>query len=174
MNPGVKNFLRFHDAELEFVFNEGEWWVAIKPICEALKVDYNRQFQNLKRDTDLKQLYAKQHTTGADNKLYEMICLPEYIIYWWLATIHTNSEELRMYRMECAKILHAHFKGSIGDRGEERKKILLEQIKAEETIDELKQKLKETAEYKAVQVAIEKKRNLSNQAHQLDEYLIQG
>lgn len=61
-------FLEFNGKAVYFLAKGGSYWIAIKPICESLGVDYNRQFQNLKADKILSQLFAKQQMTGADGK----------------------------------------------------------------------------------------------------------
>ena len=49
MKSKIKKFLEFNGKTISFLCKEGEYWVAIKPICEALGVNYNRQYQNLKK-----------------------------------------------------------------------------------------------------------------------------
>ena len=72
---------------------DGSWYVAVKPICEALNVDYTEQFKNLKEDEILSQLLCKHTTVAADNKQREMVCLPEKYIYGWLFSVKSNSPE---------------------------------------------------------------------------------
>ena len=121
-NPHAQNltptdkFLEFNGKVIYFLAKDGQYWIAIKPICEALKVDYNRQFQNLKKHKVFMQLFAKQQMTGADGKLYLMISLPEQFIYGWLFTINSENEGLANYQLECCQILYSHFHGKITSR----------------------------------------------------------
>lgn len=77
----TNKFLQSKGKTIFFHAVDGEYWIAIKPICEALNINYNRSFQNLKEDEILSQLFAKQQMVGADNRLRKMISLPEKYIY---------------------------------------------------------------------------------------------
>lgn len=65
------------------------------------------------------------HTTGADGKTYDMVCLPLEFVYGWLFSIDTNlvADECRdtveIYQLECYQALYGHFAGSIRCRVEE-------------------------------------------------------
>jgi len=88
-----KKFLEFNGRNIYFLAIDGKYWIAVKPICEALKVNYNRQFQNIKSDPILVQLFAEQQMVAADGKLRKMVCLPEKFIYGWIFTIQSSSQE---------------------------------------------------------------------------------
>ena len=89
--------------------------VPIRPICEALGIDYSRQLKKIKDDPDLGSVVGLKPTTGADGKTYEMCCLPLEYIFGWLFTIspsnvHEDAQEIvRKYRMECYHALFQHF-----------------------------------------------------------------
>lgn len=136
-------FLNFNGKNLLFLSNDGTYWVAIKPICEALNVNYNRQYQNIKEDEILSQLFAKQQTVGADNKLRNMICLPEKYVYGWLFSIKSASEELKEYKLECYNILYNHFHGAITGR----KKLLFKRMDVRLRMWKLKEELKGNKAY---------------------------
>ncbi|MBW7868873.1 MAG: hypothetical protein H3C31_11160 [Brumimicrobium sp.] len=53
-------FLQFNGKNIIFLNVDGTYWVAIKPICEALNVDYIRQFKNLKEGKILAPALSKQ------------------------------------------------------------------------------------------------------------------
>ena len=116
MKPAVRKFLEFNGKTIYFLAKDGAYWVAIKPICEALKINYDRQFKNLKSDKIFGQLYAKQHMVGADSRLRSMISLPEKWIYGWIYRINSDSPELLAYQVECCEVLHDYFHGSITSR----------------------------------------------------------
>lgn len=81
--------------------------IPVKPICEALGVDYSTQHQRIKNDEDLSQLSRLAYTVGADNKNREMLCLPLKYVFGWLFTINPNNvkeeirEAVREYRKSC-------------------------------------------------------------------------
>lgn len=63
----MNKFLQFNGRNIYFQSVDGEFYIAIKPICEALELEYTRQFKNLKEDKILGQLLAEQPMVGADN-----------------------------------------------------------------------------------------------------------
>lgn len=133
MNPHQK-FLQFNGKTIFFQSYDGNFWIAIKPICEVLNVNYNRQLLTLKNDDFFSQLYSLQDMVGADNRVRKMVCLPEKYIYGWLLSLNSSSPELKSYKKECYDILYNHFHGAITGRKELLKKKVeldIELIKAE-------------------------------------------
>jgi len=116
MKKEVKKFLEFNGKVIYFVAADGQYWIAIKPICEALGVDYERQRKNLKEDGILCQLPSEQTVVAADGKLRKMVCLPEFFIYGWIFSIQSQNEDLQTYKLECYRVLYEHFHGTIGGR----------------------------------------------------------
>jgi prophage antirepressor-like protein len=113
MKKLINKFLEFNGKAISFLSVDGQWWVAIKPICDVLDVEYTRQFKNLKADKILDQLLAEQPMVGADGRLRKMICLPEKFIYGWLFSINSESEGLLEFKRECYEVLFDHFHGGI-------------------------------------------------------------
>ena len=56
-------FLSFNGKAIYFKENQNEYWIAIKPICEALNVDYIRAYKNLTKDELLNGVLSKQTLT---------------------------------------------------------------------------------------------------------------
>jgi hypothetical protein len=139
MTTKSKQFLNFNGQNINVLSKDGTTWVAIKPICEALKVNYDRQFKNLKNHPLLNQLYANQHTVAKDDKLREMVCLPEKFIYGWLFSINSDSEDFLKYQLECYDILFNHFHGATTHR----LSLLQQKSHDEKVLAELNNKLKE-------------------------------
>lgn len=71
--------------------NDPKKLIPIKPICEALGIDYARQFQKLKDDEDLGPTIGLTPTVAADGKIREMVCLPMEFIFGWLFTINPKN-----------------------------------------------------------------------------------
>lgn len=118
MKNQIKKFLEFNGKSIHFLAVDGEYWIALKPICEALNVDYIRQFKNLQEDEILSQLLSEQTMVAADNKMRKMVCLPEFFIYGYIFSIQSASKELQGYKLECYRILYEHFHGAITGRKE--------------------------------------------------------
>lgn len=112
----TQQFLQFNGTNIYFLDIEGVYWIAIKPICEALNVNYNRQFQNLKKDEILRPAFALQQMQVGNDQHRKWICLPEFFIYGWIFQIKSKSEELKKYKWKVYNILYNHFKGTITQR----------------------------------------------------------
>jgi len=108
--------LEINKREILFKYINGQWWIALKPICEALGVNYDRALQNVKSDEILFQLYAKQHMVGADFKNREMVSLPERYIYGWIFSLQSKSEVLIAYKKQCYDILYDYFHNKLVER----------------------------------------------------------
>lgn len=158
----MKKVLDFNGKEILFTLVNGEYWIAIKPLCEALDLEYTRQFKNIKSDKILNQLLAKQPTTGADKKTYNMACLPEKYIYGWLFSIRSNSQILEDYKLKCYDLLYNHFSGTIIQRS----KRLGERQLLKNEIAELEMELLNTDAYKQLQ---DKKKRISQLTKDLNK-----
>lgn len=164
-----EKFLEFNGKKIVFLSKDGVYWIALKPICEALNVDYVRQFKNIKQDVFFNELLSKQTTVGADKKLREMICLSEKDIYGWIASINSKSEELQVYKRTCYDLLYNHFHGTITNR----KELLMQRRSLDSQIHELKQNLKEEdLKYKQLQELQNKRKTVSTQLNSIDKELI--
>ncbi|MCO5268504.1 MAG: phage antirepressor N-terminal domain-containing protein [Brumimicrobium sp.] len=133
-------FLQFNGKNIVFLSVNGTYWVAIKPICEALNIDYIRQFKNLKEHQKLSQLLSEQTMVATDKKMRKMICLPEKYIYGWIFSLNSDSEELWEYKLTCYDILYNHFHGIITNR----KELLLNKMDVDTKIHNIKEELKES------------------------------
>lgn len=76
---------------VDIVATSDEQLVPIRPICDALGIDYKVQWQKLKDDEDLSSTMVLSTTVGADRKEREMCCLPIRYIFGWLFTINPKN-----------------------------------------------------------------------------------
>ncbi|MEZ4925585.1 MAG: phage antirepressor N-terminal domain-containing protein [Saprospiraceae bacterium] len=112
----VEKFLEFNGKNISLLMADGTWWVAIKPICEALGVKYESQFERISKHRILSQLFLKQGMVAADGKMREMVCLPERYVYGWLFSINSDNEKLLDFQHKCYDILYNHFHGALTAR----------------------------------------------------------
>ena len=150
---------------VDIVSTSDEQLVPIRPICEALGIDYSRQLKKIKDDLDLCPVVGETPTTASDGKTYKMVCLPVRYIFGWLFTINPNNvapeakEAVRNYRRSCYDALYDHFMGGQRRQIEQNKMeiALLEDIaEIKEQQNELKQqqsqlKQKESEKYKQLE-----------------------
>ncbi len=69
--------IKFHETELPtFIDADGTIWVAIKPICDGIGLDYINAYKQLNSHEILSQLLSIKTMVSKDNALREMVCLP--------------------------------------------------------------------------------------------------
>lgn len=123
--------------------NVSEGLIPIKPICEALGIDYSTQLKKIKEDEDWSSVMGLSPTTGGDGKIYEMCCISKKYILAWLLSINPANvkpearQAVREYRNLCYDILYNYFFGN--------QEKIIEQNKLElsllEEISEIKQSI---------------------------------
>ncbi|WP_446787445.1 phage antirepressor N-terminal domain-containing protein [Macellibacteroides fermentans] len=95
--------------------NDPKKLVPIKPICDALGIDFPNQFRKIKEDEDLNSTVVLSTMVASDGKDREMACLPIEFVFGWLFTINPKNvkedarESVRKYRMECYRALYSYF-----------------------------------------------------------------
>lgn len=171
MNKHEK-FLEFNGENIIFLNVEGVYWIAVKPICEALKIDAFRSIKNLKNDPILGSEWSKQTTQVEKNGIIQgrnMTCIPEKFIYGWICFLNADNEELNNYKKTCYELLYNHFHGTITNR----KELLLERNRIDDTITNLRKALKEEDDkYLQLENLINKRKLLNSQLNSFDKELI--
>ncbi len=170
MKKSIRKFLEFNGKAIGFLSIDGQYWVAIKPICEALGVDWSRQYKNLKSHRFFNRVRAVQPLHDRSDRVQNMVALPERYVYGWIFQINSASEELANYQQECCDILFNHFHGIMSSRRE----LINENHEMRKQIEIAEEALMENPEYKTYLdlkngVAINK-RTLTN----LDKKLVTG
>ena len=167
MKPHEK-FLQFKGRNIYFKEINGEFYIAIKPICDVLNLEYTRQFKNLKEHEILGELLAEQPMVGADNKMRKMICLPEKYIYGWIFSIKSNSQELKEYKKTCYDILFNYFNGAIIGR----KKLLQQHAEANYKMAKIEKELMNNDDYLKLLELKQHKKELSQKLKMIDQETI--
>ena len=110
--------IQFHGHDVVTVArDDGKIFVAIRPICDAIGLEWSAQFRRIQRDEVLSSVVAMMATTAADNKTYETLCLPLDMLNGWLFGVDAKrvKPELKKavigYQRECYEVLDAHFRG---------------------------------------------------------------
>lgn len=94
---------------------DGQKYVPIKPICEALGVNYTTQLEKLENDELIDGTIPLRGTVGADGKDRQMKCIPLEFVFGWLFSISSKNvkEEVRegliQYKRICHKALYHYF-----------------------------------------------------------------
>jgi hypothetical protein len=105
-----------NDQKIVIVMDEdGQKFVPIKPICEALGVNYTTQLEKLELDELIDGTIPLRGTVGADGKNREMKCIPLEFVFGWLFSISSKNvkeevkETLINYKKICHKALYNYF-----------------------------------------------------------------
>lgn len=94
---------------------DGGIWVALKPMCESLGINYTTQLDKLRRRSWATVGLRGTVAVAADGKLREMVMVDSQTIPLWLATIdenrvnHDSRAKLIAYQREAAAALDAYF-----------------------------------------------------------------
>lgn len=152
-----QKFLQFNKQNIYFVAVNGQYYIAYKPICDALKIDANRCYKNLKKHKILGSALANLPMQVEHNGILQtrmMTCIPEKYVYFWIATLNSDNEDLLKFQMKCYNILFNHFRGSIIGR----KELLKRKMEIENTICLAEKGLENNDNY---QIILEQKRELA-------------
>lgn len=105
----------FHnDTLIAHRSEDGDVFVALRPICNSMGIDFSGQLQKMKRQpwTTVGEL----HTVGADGKTRDMTSVNRKTLTMWLATIDASrlkDEQARrnviVYQKEAAEALDQYF-----------------------------------------------------------------
>lgn len=127
----IKKFLEFNGKNIIFLCKNGIYYIALKPICEAIGVDYIQQFKNTKVDEILKDELCKHTMHVPGDRHREFVCLPEEYIYGWIFSIKSNSPDLIKYKKKCYLVLFEFFHGTITRRKEVLQQVVLDSSEAD-------------------------------------------
>jgi hypothetical protein len=109
--------LKFNNEKVVFTYQNDDYYVAVKPLCKALNIDFGNQFEVIKRDSILGAEYGNYRIQLGIQKR-KFLCLPEKLIYGWLIQVNSSDPEFQKFKVECHKVLSEYFKGSIIGRKE--------------------------------------------------------
>lgn len=107
--------VEFHGATLSASIIDGAPCVAIRPIVEALGLDWASQFTRIKRHPVLSATVVVTTTVAEDGKNREMMFLPLSMLNGWLFGVSVNRvkpelrDKLIQYQRECFEVLADHF-----------------------------------------------------------------
>lgn len=111
----------FHGMSLTALQVNGAPYVAIRPICDALGLNWSAQFRRIKRDPELMGCVAMMATVGEDGRRRQMLFLPLDHLNGWLFGVDVArvraelQERMNWYRRECFNVLARHFGMADGD-----------------------------------------------------------
>lgn len=110
--------VNFHNQSLITLQKDGVAYVAMKPICENIGLNWDAQRQRISRDEVLAQgtVIITAPTKGG---LQEMLCLPIHYLNGWLFGVDTNrvkaeiKDKLITYKKECYQALFDYWNNGV-------------------------------------------------------------
>jgi len=116
MSKQITKTVKFNGKTIIYTEVNSVDYIALKPVCEALEVDYIQQYKNTREDIFLRPALCKHTMQVPEDQNREYVCLPEEYIYGWICSIQSQSPALQEYKRECYHILFLHFHGTITQR----------------------------------------------------------
>lgn len=167
-----EKFLEFNNNKIFFLNADGTYWIALKPILDALNLDADRYIKKTKRDTFFGTCWDTLSVQVENNGIIQgrnMVCLPEKYIYGWICILNSDSKELNAYKETCYSLLFDHFHGTITNR----KELLLSRDELDTQIHNIKASLKEQDEkYKELQNLENERKQVNNKLNSMDKEII--
>ncbi len=143
MKQSLEKFLEFNGKTLVFLSKNGTYWIAIKPVCEAIGVQHSLALKNIKADPILGPAWSVQTMQVPGDQSRKMACLPEHLIYGWLFSIRSSSEKLLEYKKECYEVLYNYFHSTIT----RRKKLFQEKATIQDERSKLELELRKDPQF---------------------------
>ncbi|MBC9130730.1 ORF6C domain-containing protein [Frischella sp. Ac13] len=106
--------IQFHNQQLIVLNHQNKPYVAMKPVCENIGLNWAAQFKRIQRHHVLSQGVVMM-TIPSKSGTQEYICLPISMINGWLFGIETSRVKpeiratLEQYQLECFDVLYNHF-----------------------------------------------------------------
>lgn len=146
---------KINGVDIRTVERDGEIFVPVKPICQALTIDFEGQRQRIARHYILGSTAFTVKAVASDEKEREMLCLPLEYIYGWLFTIDAGQvaescrEAVATYQLECYKVLYNYFTGTARRAAEQARAeadLLRQRAEYEASVRECRQEIKQIDE----------------------------
>ena len=159
--------------DVDIIATTEEQLVPIKPICEALGVNYTTQIEKLKKHPIYGSTVPLRGILAADGKLREMSCLPLRLISGWIFSIHPDNvkeevrEHLIEYQLKCNDVLYDYFFGTYKRTNEQNRMeiALLEELA---DLNQQQQQLKQTINEKRRKLEKLREERLKNEPQLFD------
>lgn len=168
MEKKIKRFLEFNGKAILFLNKDGQYWVAIRPICDALGTNYPNEYRRIMNHKILSSTVVKMTMVGADFKLRSMVVLPEKYIYGWLLSVDSEVPAFLEYQLKCYNLLYEYFHGAIAARHYQ----LTEKSEIEKQINAIREKLNDNTDYLELQELIAKEMRIGKTLKQMDVDLV--
>jgi len=150
--------VNFRGDTLFAVENDDGVWLALKPVCDTLGLNWRKQRERILEDQILSEGCTMQYTPTPGG-VQEMLCMKLDIVNGWFLSIQDKSiqdpavrEKVLAYKRECYAVLFKHFYGRTVDQ---RRESLQGEAKTEEPLNVRRQLVSEARQTHGIQAARE-------------------
>ena len=113
--------VKFNNQSIPVFFHNDKPYVAMRPICENIGLDWTAQAQKIKRHHILNSTMVMITIVAQDGKNREMATLPIGYLNGWLMSVDVNrvkpeiKDTLIKYQLECFDVLYKHFMPKVAE-----------------------------------------------------------
>lgn len=108
--------VKVNGTDIECPYENEQHFVAIRSICQALGIDHQKQFERIKSDPILGEVYTDTvYTLDKKGVKQPMFCLPIKYVFGWIFSIDDTKVNAKAkpvflrYKQECYEALYNHF-----------------------------------------------------------------
>ncbi|MBB1489369.1 phage antirepressor N-terminal domain-containing protein [Oceanospirillum sediminis] len=111
--------VNFHGQSLSVISQNNQLYVAMRPVCENIGLQWQSQFNRIKRDEVLNSTVFMMNTVAEDGKNRKLLCLPLEYLNGWLFGVDEKRVKpeikgrLIQYKRECYQVLADYWQGSL-------------------------------------------------------------
>jgi len=120
-----EEIIKVNEVDIICPLEKDEHFVAIRTICQALGIDHQKQFERIKNDGILKEVYTDTvYTLDKKGVKQPMFCLPLKYVFGWIFSIdETKVNDVAKpafikYKRLCYDALYEKFVQPVSDRNE--------------------------------------------------------
>ena len=118
MTQQTLSVVEFHGHPLTLIEHDGQPYVAMRPVCDAIGLDPDAQLKRIKRHPVMNTCTVMTTVqVPGDDQLRQIVSLPLSLLNGWLFGIDTSRvkpelrETLVAYQRECFDVLYRHWHG---------------------------------------------------------------
>lgn len=112
--------VKFNNQDVPVFFHENKPYVAMKPICENIGLQWEAQYKKIQRNHILKQAMSMMDMPSKGG-IQQTIALPIGYLNGWLLNVDVNrvkpeiKDTLIKYQLECYDVLYKHFMPKVAE-----------------------------------------------------------
>jgi hypothetical protein len=166
--------VKVNNTDIECPYENEQNYVAIRSICRALGIDHQKQFERIKNDAMLREVYTDTvYTLDKKGVSQPMFCLPVKYVFGWIFTIDDTKVSDRArpaflkYKQECYEALYEHF--FLGSASRQRKDLLRRKAEIQAELANLQNKFSEDEDYKKLEALRAEQARIGKSLKELDQ-----